>query len=422
MEAKMKCPVCFEDVPSSRRVECFCGYSLCRNCCQRWISDKADQPFCLECGEVWLFSFLYEKLGTWMRGSKKGSFNDHLKNLLVEKAKAKMGEVYQIIEEMGFRRTLPSKLRMEECVKSFLEKGSDSMTVVFPCSVDGCKGGVNLDYRCVVCETEYCPDCREKKHKGKCDSKVVKTVKKIRNSSRACPKCAVNITKSEGCNQMWCTRCHVFFDYASGKLLSSTSAHNPHAIQWMRENGRLPRERGDVICGGIPDQETIKKAFSADSFKEDPVMKRVIGTVITYARSMAEYIDDRTTQQGKIEDTEIKDFIHRIYYVLGRIDLHKLRNTLYCNYRVRMRLRVKLEILETLHQNAVPYFRQLIEDLNRLGPPNRLEILQVCYRFFENINLLREFLNDSMRKELPKLGSTRPPQIRIYGWILGSTL
>jgi hypothetical protein len=50
---------------------------------------------------------------------------------------------------------------------------------------------------------------------------------------------------------MWCTNCHTAFNWITGEI-ETGRMHNPHYYEWMRAQGggRMPREPGDVRCGG----------------------------------------------------------------------------------------------------------------------------------------------------------------------------
>ena len=58
-----------------------------------------------------------------------------------------------------------------------------------------------------------------------------------------------DFTVVKNCDQMWCTQCHTAFSWKTGAL--STSIHNPHYFEWMRNRGGggQPRAAGDIICG-----------------------------------------------------------------------------------------------------------------------------------------------------------------------------
>ena len=57
---------------------------------------------------------------------------------------------------------------------------------------------------------------------------------------------------------MWCTQCHTAFSWNTGRV-ETHRVHNPHYYEWMRQNGTLPREPGDVPCGGLPPLEHFFK-------------------------------------------------------------------------------------------------------------------------------------------------------------------
>ena len=45
--------------------------------------------------------------------------------------------------------------------------------------------------------------------------------------SKPCPNCYIPIFKLSGCNQMFCTNCHVVFDWISLKI-DKGPVHNQH--------------------------------------------------------------------------------------------------------------------------------------------------------------------------------------------------
>jgi hypothetical protein len=75
---------------------------------------------------------------------------------------------------------------------------------VAPCSVDGCRGFVSAStFMCGTCEAVHCKHCGKLADDAhECTEDDVASFKEILKSTRSCPKCAVRIYKTNGCDQM----------------------------------------------------------------------------------------------------------------------------------------------------------------------------------------------------------------------------
>ena len=140
------------------------------------------------------------------------------------------------------------------------------------CPQDDCKGYINRDYVCGLCEKKVCKKCRIPVHDGECNKDTVETVKMLETETKPCPKCMVPIFKIDGCDQIWCTSCHTAFSWNTGEV-ETGRIHNPHYYQWMRENGGLPREQGDVPqgdrCNGLHETDFHRLINKARHFSQD---------------------------------------------------------------------------------------------------------------------------------------------------------
>ena len=130
------------------------------------------------------------------------------------------------------------------------------------CPANGCSGFLSTAWKCGLCDIWACPDCHEVKGLDRdaphtCDPANIATAQLLAKDSRNCPNCASMIFKIDGCDQMWCTQCHTAFSWNTGRV-EVHRVHNPHYYEWMRVNGTLPREPGDVPCGGLPGIEHLR--------------------------------------------------------------------------------------------------------------------------------------------------------------------
>ena len=129
------------------------------------------------------------------------------------------------------------------------------------CPYENCRGFLSTAWKCGLCDNWTCPECHEGKGKNKdaphtCDPNSVATAQLLAKDSRNCPKCASLIFKINGCDQMYCTQCHTPFSWRTGQIEFGT-VHNPHYFEYQRARGTLPRQPGDVQCGGYPDWRDI---------------------------------------------------------------------------------------------------------------------------------------------------------------------
>lgn len=120
---------------------------------------------------------------------------------------------------------------------------------LFRCSYDNCNGFVNDRYECELCRHRYCNKCfailnNDKSNESEsnsenhvCKQEDLLSAEEIMKSTKPCPKCASRIFKISGCSQMFCTNCHVGFDYNTGKIIKK-NFHNPHRMEWLLSNGK----------------------------------------------------------------------------------------------------------------------------------------------------------------------------------------
>ena len=123
------------------------------------------------------------------------------------------------------------------------------------CTSGACKGFLSSAWKCGLCNQHACSKCHvvigtEIDVDHECDPDTLATAKLISSEAKPCPGCHINISKIDGCNQMWCTMCNTAWDWKTGNI--ETKVHNPHYFEYLRtlKPGRLvDRNPNEVRCG-----------------------------------------------------------------------------------------------------------------------------------------------------------------------------
>ena len=147
------------------------------------------------------------------------------------------------------------------------------------CADSDCNGFVSSAWKCATCEKHTCAHCRELKAARDdpdhvCNPDTVASVTLLKNDTKPCPNCKVLVHKTEGCDQMFCTQCKRLWSWNTGKF--ETRGHNPHYLQWMRENhaGGMPRDPADVLCGREIDPRFLVQLHSQITAFQYTLMSR----------------------------------------------------------------------------------------------------------------------------------------------------
>lgn len=100
---------------------------------------------------------------------------------------------------------------------------------------------------CNICNFADCDNCGEyilSNHE--CNPDFVETYTILKMDTRPCPRCKIRISKTEGCDDMFCTNCKAKFSWRTGEF--RVDGHNPH-------------------------QEEYESALAAAKLKNDPMIR-----------------------------------------------------------------------------------------------------------------------------------------------------
>ncbi len=314
----MSCNVCTENFTTAlrRKINCsFCDFSACTQCHQRYLLGSSEYAHCMSCRKGWTREILHRE---FTDAFVNKTYKQHRENVLYDRERSLMPETQPYVEIerqvmvyttrkenltiernklnilsyqtgntdlnlMGKNTVEDARIERQRRVIEFhkqislinhdigfLEyaigviRNSDPATerrkFVRACPADGCRGFLSTAWKCGLCDAKVCSKCHEIKGENEddhmCDPNNVATAEMLSRDSKTCPQCAAMIFKIAGCDQMYCTQCHTAFSWRTGRVEQGV-IHNPHYYEYMRRNGTLQRNPGDVVCGGLPNPAAL---------------------------------------------------------------------------------------------------------------------------------------------------------------------
>jgi hypothetical protein len=123
------------------------------------------------------------------------------------------------------------------------------------CIKENCNGMISDNNKCGICESLICEKCNiiinTEIHVCKQDD--ISTHELLKVNTKHCPGCNIPIQKIDGCNQFFCTQCHIKFDWSTLRIIKDNELfHNPHHMDIIENNENLiPTEFNNNINNNI---------------------------------------------------------------------------------------------------------------------------------------------------------------------------
>lgn len=218
---------------------------------------------------------------------------------------------FKIMEETFILSWKKNKLEsiISRLTHSVIDVKKEARKFIRACPHNGCNGFLSHVWHCGVCDRWTCNQCHEiKEDNHVCNPSTVETVKLLSRDTKPCPKCASMIFKIEGCDQMWCTQCSTAFSWRTGQV-EHGRIHNPHYYEYQRNHGSLPREIGDIPCGGMPSDTQVREHFK--KFNTIPPLF-YMNVIRLHWHIFNVVIPQHTRQFANNQDLRIKFMMHDI--------------------------------------------------------------------------------------------------------------
>jgi len=289
------CAICCESFTKALRSKVTCGgcnLEACKQCVRTYIMGTSSGAHCMGCKNEWERQFTQNSVN---KSFYNGDYRNRRKDLLFEVEKARFPETmpavenYKNIKEWEEEKTkmtmdldvLREKLWKVQSNQRILqrkinnakngsggEEKTEAKQFIRKCPAGGCEGFLSSAWKCGVCNIWACPHCfgdkgYDKNAEHTCNPDDVASADLIKQETKGCPSCGTRIFKISGCDQMWCTACHIAFSWKTGMRVNGV-IHNPHFYAFQQQGGDVVVQNpGAQICGGLPTYLQIRDRIRA---------------------------------------------------------------------------------------------------------------------------------------------------------------
>ena len=316
---------------------------------------------------------------------------------------------------------------------NFVQNGKTKIKTNFinPCCNPDCNGFLDENWKCNSCMHYSCNKCLEvigpNKHaKHECNPDSVKTAKLLKKETKPCPKCGTRIYKIDGCDQMWCTCCHVAFSWNTGKIERGI-IHNPHYYNFRRNGGAaVVRAPGDFVCGGMPDYgdmlknaREIKKYFvHSDTLNIQKTRVRlVLNSLMNFHNGLTHNQEStmRRLRENVNEDVNNRDLRYNL--LTNKITADEFKKKISRRDGTRFKNQTVLHVFELLSAvctenyrdasnsmqnlvNAIEYRKNDKENLSHFAS----NTMNAIHENWKNIEEIIKYCNDQFERQSKTIG------------------
>lgn len=431
MNPRMECSICCEKFNKSTRLKVECKgcdeESACRTCCQTYILNSVHQePCCMFCKTPWEREFMNEFL---TKKFVNKDIKNHVENVFLEQQISLLPETQQAAKQEKKIREIKIELEKANVVLNQIKKAySDQLEIIksynltisrlrsgeqaveepknnftHKCKVENCNGFLSNRHVCELCETKFCGKCMEiKEEEHECNEELVATVEAIKKQAKPCPSCGEMISKIDGCDQMWCIKCHVQFSWRTGQQMNGYN-HNPEYFRWLREtNQNVPRnpfeEHRPAVCG-VHDRTLIRNMYIA----MNPATPEAISLegIIRFYRHIEYTINNETFQ--RTADRELKHL--RVQFLLNDISRNEWKERIQKVNKSLSKQRSYSNVRQLIFNVLQNFVERMVEIQSNYNSRNQyIELLREAENF-------RLYANASFIKISDTYGSSSCPGI-----------
>ena len=401
----MYCEICCENKETLETCP-FCDESCCLECIQKGLLANETEPYCMFCKKLYSMEhimtinprpwikkmFLPHMSKIRVKQEMNLLLGDQLEAKTILKVRALRKEYSKLPLIKKIRKTFkdPKQLqsKLEEVRKEQLRirkeiRKYETQDILYMkqckkvsfygfCPVDKCKGMLDENFKCQLCDVNVCHDCGEiNLMNHQCLEENKKSFQSVQKESKPCPQCGVPIFQSSGCDQMWCVLCFTPFSWSSGKRIDGV-IHNPHYYEWLKSSNNVDVEP-ELNCEELPTAVQFSSFLNYHYPDQTKNWWYKIHQTIIHLREIVFPL----VNQNRVPNNKSL----RIQYLVGDIDENRWRNLL----QYREERRMKLNALYLITDLNIQLFTDLISKFIKdpKNPPAKEEIRNI-WNFIEN--------------------------------------
>lgn len=242
------------------------------------------------------------------------------------------------------------------------EEPKKNWSFTMKCPITECQGFVDMAYKCGMCEAKICKECHEVNDTAThvCDPEKVLSVKAIAKEAKPCPQCAALISKVDGCDQMWCTQCHVAFSWRTGAI--ETHVHNPHYFEWMRRNGRVPQPMVAGAACAITPRDIVNTAMTLAHCREH---NAILNWIQCIGHNLWHTLNRYSQELRWAErNSDEKKHRYRVERLVCEITDEKWMQLLSTEEKTRMKCKVAADIYDMFVNASTDILREALDAAN----------------------------------------------------------
>ena len=453
------CDICTVKFNRSSRikVKCeYCEFIACRTCFETYLLSQST-PHCMsskdQCGKVWTRKFISNNFTNVFIIKK---YKLHQEQVLFEKELALMPATQLLIERKIYKKKkiddynqelndinkimselIDRKNEVERLKRRFIydvdnnvideeqendgneTKGEKESRIKFSyrCSNENCRGFLSSRWKCQLCETWTCSECRvnvgtnEDKESHVCNNDDLETAKMLKKDSKPCPQCGIIIFKIDGCDQMYCTQCHTPFSWRTGQIEIGRNIHNPHYFEYMRTNGEgLQRNPLDRQCGRALDIYFIQSFNSLLCYiSKSFVLNDDCNKIINICRNISAIDVEIRFLRQTIDLNENKKQQNRIKYLQNFITEEQFKKIVQINEKKYQKYQEIINLFVMVRDTGTEILYLYADKLNKIENVFNLvrdkrqyktnNIISITYHNFEykNDNYICEEIEEQLK-------------------------